>query len=140
MNEQAILIADRDNEFRNQIAEYFRRAGYLVETTNSAIHAFCSIVEKHIPVILLGEDFDSKIASADLIPLLKRCNRRLAIIVVSDQVPLSLARKIRQEGIFYHALRPAGPADREELRQAVVCALKRNVPEPSGTNNEQREE
>ncbi|GAB7026568.1 response regulator [Geotalea toluenoxydans] len=126
MNEREILIADRDNEFRNQIAEYFRQAGYQVETTDSAIHAFCSIVEKHIPVILLGDDFDGKLASADLIPLLKKCNRQLAIIVVSDEMPLSVARKIRQEGIFYHAFKPAAPADREELHQAVSCALKKN--------------
>lgn len=124
MDERGILIADRDNEFRDQIAEFFRQAGYQVETTDSAIHAFCSIIEKHIPVILLGQDFDKKLASADLIPLLKRCNRQLAVIVVSDEMPLPLERKIRSEGIFYHALRPAGPADREELHQAVECALR----------------
>lgn len=129
MTEREILIADRDNRFRNEIADFFRQAGYRVETTDSAIHCFCSIVEKHIPVVLLGENFDSKLASADLIPLLKRCNRQLAIIIVSDEVPLPLARKIRQEGIFYHALRPVGPMDREELHQAVECALKSGVAE-----------
>lgn len=121
MNEREILIADRDNEFRNQIAEYFRQAGYQVETTDSAIHAFCSIVEKHIPVILLGDDFDGKLASADLIPLLKKCNRQLAIIVVSDEMPLSVARKIRQEAFFITPLnQPLQPTGKSCTRQSVA--------------------
>ncbi len=125
MDERGIIIADRDNEYRAQIADFFRQAGYQVETTDSAVHVFCSILEKKIPVLLLGENFDAKLASADLIPLLKRCNRQLAIILVSDTMPLPLIRKIRTEGIFYHALKPVGPMDREELQQAVECAFKK---------------
>lgn len=126
MDKRGILIADSDNEYRQHIAEYFRQAGYQVETTDSAVHAFCSIVEKQIPVLLLGEDFDQKLASADLIPLLKKCNRQLAIIFVSDDMPLPVARKVRAAGIFYHTLKPAGPSDREELHQAVECAFRKN--------------
>jgi hypothetical protein len=33
-------------------------------------------------------------------------------------------RKIRSEGIFYHALRPVSAEDREEIRLAVECAFK----------------
>ena len=123
MDERGILIADRDTEFREQVAGYFRDAGYQVETTDSAVHAFCSILEKQTPVVLLGNDFDKKIAAADLIHLLKKCNRRLAVILVSDELPLPIIRKIRVEGIFYHALKPGRSEDHEEIRQAVECAF-----------------
>lgn len=126
MDERGILIADRDTEFRKQVADYFREAGYQVETTDSAVHAFCSILEKQTPVVLLGNDFDKKVNSADLIHLLKKCNRRLAVILVSDELPLPLVRKIRKEGIFYHALKPAGPKDSEEIQQAVECAFSKS--------------
>jgi hypothetical protein len=33
-------------------------------------------------------------------------------------------RKLRTEGIFYHALKPVDAEDREEIRQAVACAFK----------------
>jgi hypothetical protein len=33
-------------------------------------------------------------------------------------------RKIRNEGIFYHTLKPAKPEDTEEIRQAVKCAFE----------------
>src|SRR5690349_10693863 len=105
MDERGIIIADRDAEYRNDIAEFFQKAGYRVETTDSAVHVLCSVLEKNTPVLLLGSDFDNKICSVDLIHLLKKCNRNLNVIMVSDQMPLELARKIRQEGIFYHALK-----------------------------------
>jgi hypothetical protein len=66
------------------------------------------------------------VAAADLIPVLKRCDRNLTIILVSDEKSLPAVRKIRQEGIFYHALRPVRVEDREEIRLAVECAF-RNV-------------
>lgn len=126
MDERGIMIADRDAEFCSKIAEHFRKAGYQVETTDSAVHVLCSILEKRTPVLLLGSDFDKKICSADLIHLLKKCNRHLHVIMVSDEMPLAQARKVRQEGIFYHALKPVTVDDTEELGLAVKCAFEGN--------------
>jgi len=123
MDERSIIIADRDTEYLRQVADFFRKEGYQVETTDSAVHVLCNILEKQTPVLLLGSDFDKKVSSANLIHLLKKCNRHLDIIMVSDEMPLPLARKIRQEGIFYHALKPAVPGDTEELGLAVKCAF-----------------
>ena len=125
MTERGILIADKDTEARREVADYFADAGYKVETTDSAVHVLCNILEKKTPVVLLGSDFDNKVASTDLIQLLKKCNRNLTIILVSDECSLPVVRKIRKEGIFYHALKPRNPADREEIRQAVQCAMAR---------------
>lgn len=123
MDERSIIIADRDTEYLRQVADFFRKEGYQVETTDSAVHVLCSILEKQTPVLLLGSDFDKKVSSAKLIHLLKKCNRHLDIIMVTDEMPLPLARKIRQEGIFYHALKPAAPGETEELGLAVKCAF-----------------
>ena len=126
MDERGIIIADRDAAYRSEVANHFRKAGYRVETTDSAVHVLCSILEKQTPVLLLGSDFDQKICSADLIHLLKKCNRNLHVIMVSDDMPLSVARQVRQEGIFYHALKPAAAGDTEELGMAVQCAFEQN--------------
>jgi len=126
MDERAIIIADRDAEYRSQVAEHFRKAGYRVETTDSAVHVLCSILENQTPVLLLGNDFDKKVSSADLIHLLKKCNRHLHVIMVSDEMPLAQVRKVRQEGIFYHALKPLTAGDTEELGMAVNCAFEKN--------------
>lgn len=129
MNEErGILIADKDTDVRKEVADIFIEAGYQVETTDSAVHVLCNILEKQTPVVLLGNDFDNKVTSADLIHLLKKCNRRLAVILVSDEASLPIVRKIRREGIFYHALKPSSPEDKEEIRQAVGCAFANSKP------------
>jgi DNA-binding NtrC family response regulator len=125
MDEREILIADKDTEMCREVANYFREAGYQVETTDSTVHVLCSILEKQTPVLLLTDDLDRKIAPLDLVHLLKKCNRRLAIILVSDEVPLPLERRLREEGIFYHALKPATAKDTEEIRLAVECAFEK---------------
>lgn len=124
MDERGIIIADRDGEYRKELAHFFEEAGYQVETTDSAAHVLCSILEKKIPVLLLGTDFDKKVSSTDLIHLLKKCNRNLHVIMVSENMPLAQARQVRQEGIFYHALKPASPNDTEEIGLAVKCAFQ----------------
>ena len=60
-----------------------------------------------------------------LIPLLKKCIRNLSIILLANDASLPLMRKLRNEGIFYHALKPVNGEDREELRQVVECAFQR---------------
>lgn len=123
MSERGILIADSDTKLRWEMADFFSRRGYEVETTNSAVHAFCSILQKRIPVLLLGADFDRKISSAEMVNLLKMCNRELAIILVSENMLLPQAIKIREGEIFYHALKPKSLNDHQEVREAVECAF-----------------
>ena len=72
---------------------------------------------------MLGSKFD-ELSAAELIPLLKQCNRRLTIILVSADASLPLIRKLRREGIFYHALRPVDGEGKEEIRKAVQCAFE----------------
>jgi len=55
------------------------------------------------------------------------CNQNLTIILVSNEESLPLLRKLRREGIFYHALKPSALEDREELLQAVKCAFENVV-------------
>jgi DNA-binding NtrC family response regulator len=117
-----LLIADKDLESRKQMADIFIEAGYNVMVTSSAANALAGILRKTTQVVLLGSEFDG-LPAVDLIPLLKKCNRELTIILVSDEVPLPQMRKARREGIFYHALKPADAADSEEIRQAVQCAF-----------------
>jgi len=124
MEKNSILIADKDTDYLREISEYFKGAGYAVATTDSAVNVMCDILKKHVPVLLLGGDFDKKIGLPHLLQLIKKCNRHLAVIMVSDEESLPMMRTIRQEGIFYHALRPVTEEDREEIKQAVDCALK----------------
>lgn len=124
METQHILVADKDTEYLKDISCCLSGAGYNVETTSSTVQVISNILKKKTPVVLLGSDFDSKINLVDLVRLLKKCNRHLAVILVSDEAALPMVQKIRKEGIFYYALRPVSAEDREELTQAAICALE----------------
>jgi FixJ family two-component response regulator len=125
MVKREIILADSDSEIRGEMADIFRRNGYQVETTDSAAHVVCTVLEKRVPVVLLGSDFDKKIALNEMVRLLKNCNRHLAIILVSNEQSLPRIRSIRQEGIFYHALRPNNREQVEEICQAIECAFSK---------------
>jgi len=123
MQEPGLLIVDEDIECRTQMADMFTEDGYRVTATNSIAGALYNILKKTVQVVLLGTKFE-EFTAADIIPLLKQCNRKLTIIVVSANASLPQVRRLRSEGIFYHALKPVDNEDCEEIRQAVHCAFK----------------
>jgi DNA-binding NtrC family response regulator len=129
MNTQGLLIADEDLATRKQMAELFTEAGYEVTAPSSVAGALCGILKKTVKVVLLSTRFDELMAT-ELIPLLKKCNRDLTIILVASELPLAMLRKARNEGIFYHALKPVQPGDEDELRQAVKCAFEKAGHQP----------
>lgn len=118
-----ILIADQDVECRKQMAELLIEAGYNVIVTSSAADALDGILKKSVQVVLLGSEFD-KLKAAEVVPILKQCNRDLTIILISAETSLPLLRKLRSEGIFYHALKPMSGEDKDEIRKAVECAVE----------------
>jgi DNA-binding NtrC family response regulator len=130
MNMPGLLIADEDVFTRKRMADLFINAGYQVTVTNTAAGVLYGILKKTAQVVLISTRFDEMLAT-ELIPILKKCNRNLTIILVASELPLTLIRKARSEGIFYHALKPIRPGDEEELREAVKCAFEKvtHVPE-----------
>ncbi len=119
-----LLIADKDLVTRKQVADLMIDAGYDVTVTNSAWNVVRGVLKKSVQVVLLGREL-TEFDSVRLVPLLKKCNNNLMIIFVADDAPLPLIRKVRQEGIFFHALRPEEPEQKKELIQAVQCAVAR---------------
>lgn len=124
MRARKVLIADRDAKARTKLAEFFKNSNYDVETTGSAAYAIAKIVQKQEPIVILGDAFEEKIASVDVIALMRKCNKNLKIILISDDSSLETLRRIRKDGIFYHALKPHDPEDNEELRSVVECAVE----------------
>jgi DNA-binding NtrC family response regulator len=120
---QGLLIANKNIKQRDQLASIFRNDAYQVTTTDSVADGLEGILNKTVQVIVLAGDYDEQ-HIVKLVPLLKKCNRHLSIILVTDEIPINLLRRIRKEGIFYHALPPVGHTGREEIHQAVSCAFK----------------
>lgn len=122
MKARKILIVDKDPVARKQLADFFEESHYQVETSGSAAYLVAHIIKKNRPVILLGSHFEEKITVAEVVSLLRECNKDLNIILISDENSPEMLRKIREKGIFYHALTPHSREDNEELRSVVECA------------------
>lgn len=118
-----LLILEEDRECRRQMVQMFTEAGYQVTATSSVTSAIYNILKKTVQVVLLGGKLDD-LAAEDLVPLLKKCNNKLRIILVAAETSLPLLRRLRRDGIFYYALKPHTSEDRAEIRQAVLCAFR----------------
>ena len=94
-----LLIANRNSEARDKLANLFTDDDYRVVTTDSVANSLEAIINKEIQVVVLDGHYDEH-NIAKLVPLLKKCNRNISIILVTDDMPLNLVKKIRQEGIF----------------------------------------
>lgn len=132
---QGLLIADNDIDSRKRMAQLFIDAEYNVVVSSTADNVLYGILKKTAQVVLLSAVFD-ELSASELIPLLKRCNRNLRIILISNSESMAMLRKARREGIFYHALKPMAQEDGDELRQVVRCAFDR--PPRFGANLSQR--
>ncbi len=119
-----LLIANKDQAAREHMASLFEGDGYNVTTADSVVNSLEGIIDKSIQVVVLGGLYDEQ-QITKFVPLLKKCNRNLSIILVSDELPMELLRRIRKEGIFYHALKPAAEESWDEIRQAVSCAFEK---------------
>lgn len=126
MKELRLLVAEHDEVRRALITEKFEASGYSVATMGSAAELLQVAFEKQGSVLLLDGSFDALIPPGDLLHLLKRCDPNLQVIMICDEVPPVLARRVHDEGIFYCALKSADPGDTEELETAVWCAFRKN--------------
>lgn len=124
MTRPRLLIAEKNSELRTRMLQTAVDAGYQVTNAATVAQLLCQVLRKQAPVLLLGDNFEANLALTDLLRLIKTCNARLAIILVSDEVSLMQVRKARQLGIFYHALPPDNPADWQELELAIACAFR----------------
>lgn len=123
MYARKVMIVDRDVSTQKKMAAFFEQSNYEVTTTASAAYAIAQIVKKNQPIVILGDRFEEKISAVDVIALMRRCNKDLRIILVSDDSSLDTLRRIREDGIFYHALKPVNQEDNEELISVVEYAL-----------------
>ncbi len=135
---RGLLIANKNRQARDKLVNLFASDAYTIVSTDSVANSLEAIINKEIQVVVLDGLYDEHNV-AKLVPLLKKCNRNISIILVTDDMPLNLVKKIRQEGIFYHALRPTADDHFVEIQEAVLCAFRKYEENTSINYNAARE-
>lgn len=123
MRARKLLIVDGNNNTREKMANYFEDSYYDVETTPSAAYAIAKLVQGNKPLVIVGDSFEEIISAQDVIALMRRANKDLKIILVSDNSSLEALTKIHQEGILFHSLKPTNQTDINELLEVVAYAI-----------------
>jgi DNA-binding NtrC family response regulator len=121
MKSKTILMAYQDDSWVKPLSTLFAEMGYRIETSRVVSEAIREVRSRDMQVILLDDQME-EIKAYDLAPLFKRLNTKAQIIVISSDGSVGLAKRLREAGIFYQAMKPV---DLEEIRSAVACAFEK---------------
>jgi len=117
----SILIVDDDIYLTKLLGKMLVREGYSVETAESGDKAIEEVSKKRYDILLLDIHMEG-IDGIEAIPLIKKINANIPIIIITADHSPSTEKRIRREDIFYYLLKPF---EFEELRKAVKSALSK---------------
>ena len=121
MKSKTVLIAYQDDLWARSLSTLFHDMGYKVEMARMLGEMIRKVRNDNTHVVLLDDEIEG-MKACDIVPLLKQINQRVQVILISSEGSLSVARRLRGAGIFYHAMKPI---DSEEIRSAVECAFEK---------------
>ena len=121
MKSKTILVVYQDELWARSLSTFFHGIGYRVETARVVSEMIRRVRSGGTHVVLLDEEIEG-VRACDLVPLLKRIDSGIQVIVITSEESLGLVKRLRGEGIFYQAMKPV---DMEELRSAVECAFEK---------------
>ncbi len=121
MKTRKILIAYQDDLWVKSFTTFFHGLGYRVEIVRILSEMIQRVRNGNFNVVLLDDEIEG-LKACDVVPLLKKINSRIQVIMISSEESLGLVRRLRGAGIFYQAMKPA---DLQEIRSAVECAFEK---------------
>ena len=121
MRSKTILIAYQDDLWARSLSTYFHSMGYRVDTAKLVSEMIRRIRNGKTHLVLLDDEVEG-VRACDLVPLFKKINSKIQIIVISSEVSIGLVKRLRGAGIFYQAMKPV---DLEEIKSAVECAFEK---------------
>ena len=121
MKSKTILIVCQDELETRSLSAVLNDLGYKVETARIVSETIRKVRKGNVHVVLLDDEIEG-VKACDLVPLVKKMDDKIQVIVTSSEVSLGLAKRLRGAGIFYQAMKPI---DLEEIKSAVGCACEK---------------
>src|SRR4030065_2299762 len=121
MKSKIILIAYQDDLWVRSLSTFFHGIGYKVETAKMVSEMIRKVRKGSIHIVLLDDEIEG-VKACDLVPLFKKINDKVQVIVISSEASIGLVKRLRGAGIFYQAMKPV---DLEEIKSAVECAFEK---------------
>ncbi|MFB3886228.1 MAG: response regulator [Thermodesulfobacteriota bacterium] len=121
MKSRTIFIAYQDDLWARSLSTHFHNLGYRVEMAKSVSNMIRRIRDGKPRVVLLDDEIEG-LKACELVPIFKKIDPKIQVIVVSSEEPIGMVKRLRGTGIFYQAMKPV---DLEEIRSAVECAFEK---------------
>jgi DNA-binding NtrC family response regulator len=121
MKSKTILIAYQDDLWAKSVSASLHGGGYRVETAKMVSEMIRKVRGRNIHVVLLDDEIEG-VKACDLVPLFKKIDDKIQVIVISSEASIGLVKRLRGAGIFYQAMKPV---DLEEIKSAVECAFEK---------------
>jgi DNA-binding NtrC family response regulator len=121
MKSKSILVAYQDDLWARSLSTFFHGIGYRVEAAKMVSEMIRKVRKGKIHVVLLDDEMEG-VKACDLVPLFKKMDDKIQVIVISSDLSLGLVKRLRGAGIFYQAMKPV---DLEEIKSAVECAFEK---------------
>jgi DNA-binding NtrC family response regulator len=121
MKSNTVLIAYQDDLWARSLITHFHRVGYRVETVKVVSDMIRRMRNGDNQVLLLDDELEG-VKACDLVPVFKKINSRIQVIVISSEESIREVKRLRGAGIFYQAMKPV---DLEEIQSAVECAFEK---------------
>ncbi|NWG03372.1 MAG: response regulator [Syntrophaceae bacterium] len=121
MKSKSILIAYQDDHWAKSLSTFFHGMGYRVETAKMVSEMIRKVRKGKSHVVLIDDEIEG-VKACDLVPLIKRIDDSVQVIVISSEASLGLVKRLRGAGIFYQAMKPV---DLGEIKSAVECAFEK---------------
>ncbi len=100
-----MLIMDSDRESVQELTHYLTEAHYRVESVSQPSVMFEKINREHVDAVIIDVETQG-VKGCELIQALKRANRCVPIIVTSADDSIEVATRVREQGVFFFALKP----------------------------------
>jgi len=118
-SEKRILIIDPNITERTVMAAYLRSENFYVETGTGLKDAAKKISEGFFDCLIMDVKLP-EMKGYEAVPILKRIDPRIKVIMTTRKNTKSLEAKVREQDIFFYFIKTFG---KEELKLAINNAL-----------------
>ena len=120
---KSVLIVDKDIEMKEQLAGELVEEGYNVVTAQH----LGEVLEKALTscaslVVVNLQSLD--ISGWETISMIKKLNKSMTIITITEDNSIEMERKIREEGVFFHFVKPFAIEDIKAVIKSAINTAK----------------
>ena len=121
-----VLIVDDDAEVRETFVEFLERRGYQTSTAEDGTGAVQALMRQPADVVLLDVHMPG-LSGVDALPTLRAIAPRAAVIMVTANVDLHIAKRTLAHGAFDYLVKPVNFA---HLAQSIEMAMEMKALDP----------